>query len=485
LPDFLKGLISRPALAGDKPSRYRLLSQPLNLFIGCLGAKSPVVIFALLLFACVTATASADDPAKQREFVYGLNLYNGVDFSTGFIPRYVDTLYVMADAQSTIDPKRTDVYWWPITNEYRGDFATVDEVVTGTLEISQGDRVVSSAPLTDYVIQFDRAGILANGHLYLSDEAKQRRTVFEGERAAYLKRVQDYTDASNAYTALIDELKKKADAGEQVTVPNPPNEPAPFTLFSTDVVKGFPLKLAAGEYQIRVRDPAGLVIPDSEKRVVAINSRREGIGYQVLPQEKWTTPDQADDPSNAIYTVPGGTVYLEPFSEREFNALAYARLQNPQDLQATANHWTWVHTAALQGVSLVIRQTGKEERLPLEEFSVQQVTGAALGYNVVPFVRKPDDPPPGSLGAPSPDLVAFKITAPVTRSTLSIALVDSEGHDIPGSDREIFVSPSVAEWQLALPVLLPLLAGVTVLLWRRDQIVTRRSLPPEKRMLLA
>jgi hypothetical protein len=446
--------------------------------------KSPAIL-SLLVFLCLVSTASADDPVKQRQFVYGLNLYNGVDFSTGFIPRYVDTLYVMADAQSTIDPKRTDVYWWPITNEYRGDFATVDEIVTGTLEISQGDRLISSVPLTDYVIQFDRAGALANGRLYLGDDAKQRRTVFEGERAAYLKRVQDYTDASNAYTTQIDDLKKKADAGEQVTIPDPPNQPAPFTLFSTDVVKGFPLKLAAGEYEIRERDSSGTVIPDSEKRVVAITPRREGIGYQILPQEKWTTPDQADDPSNAIYTVPGGVIYLEPFSEREFNALGYGRLQNPQDLQATANQWTWVHTAALNGVSLAIRQAGKEERVPLEEFSVDQVPGAALGYNVVPFVRKPSDPPPGSLGAPSPDLVAFKITAPTTRSTITIALVDSEGHDVPGSAREIIVSPPIVEWQLALPVLLPLLAGVTVLLWRREQIVTRRSLPPEKRMLLA
>jgi hypothetical protein len=46
------------------------------------------------------------------------------------------------------------------------------------------------------------------------------------------------------------------------------------------------------------------------------------------------------------------------------------------------------------------------------------------------------------------------------------------------------VNPPLPTWELALPVLLPLLVGLTVVLWRREQVVTRGSLPPEKRLLV-
>jgi hypothetical protein len=73
----------------------------------------------------------------------------------------------------------------------------------------------------------------------------------------------------------------------------------------------------------------------------------------------------------------------------------------------------------------------------------------------------------------------------MVRTSLSVVLVDQNGHEIPGSDREIIVNPPISAWQLALPVLLPLLVGASVLLWRREQVVTRRSLPPEQRLLVA
>ncbi len=448
-------------------------------------AKLPVAVVIAFLLLLVASTASADDPTKQREFVYGLNLFDGSRFSGSFIPRYVDTLYVLADTKSMIDPKQTDVYWWELTHEYKGDFGSVDDVVTSTLEISQGGKVVSTVPLTDYVIQIDQSQSMDNGRLYTGDEAHQRQAMFQQEQQDYIKRMQDYADAQIAYNAKVDELRKQSDAGQQVTVPDPPNQPAQPTLYSSDIVHGFPIQLAPGEYQIRARDPQGNVIPDSEKRVVAFTSRRDGIGYQVIPQEQVTEPSPADDPAAAIYSVPSGTVYLEPFRTKEFNALQYARLQDPQDLQATANNWTWVHMAALTGVSMKVEHDGQVDTIPLGQFTNQMTPGTALGYTIVPFEPKPSDPPPGSLGAPAPDLVAFKIDAPNRRTTLNVSMVDKDGHLIAGSQRQIIVNPPLALWQLGLPVLVPLLVGLSVILWRREQVVTRRSLPPEKRLLVA
>ncbi len=426
---------------------------------------------ALLLGLLLPIVARADEPARQRQFVYALNVFDGVTYDTSFVPGTVDTIYVMADHDSVVDPKLTEVYFWPITNDYRPDWSSLNQLVPGTLEVSQGGRLVASLQLTPYVVQFDRTNGLPNGKLYLGDEAQQAWARFQGEKSAYVQRLADYTNAMQAFNDKLDEIRKNGG-----TAPPPPTEPAPFTLYSTEPGQGFALHLAAGRYAIHVRDSSGQVVAGSEKRLVAIAPRRRGVGYEVVPQEKWTTPDDADDPANAIYTVPQGVLYLRPFEALEFNALEYARLKNPQDVEATPNRWTWVHTAPLAGATMRIQDGDAEQRLRLEQFKVEQVPGAALGYRVVPF-----DPQAGG----SPDLVTYRVVAPGARGSLRASLVDANGGEVPGSARELRVNTPVADWQLALPVLVPLAVGLTVTLWRRDQVTSVRALTPEQRQLVA
>ena len=87
--------------------------------------------------------------------------------------------------------------------------------------------------------------------------------------------------------------------------------------------------------------------------------------------------------------MPSGTVYLKPYITAEYNAQEYARLQNPQDLQATANRWTWVQISPLSDVTLTLRGGGAERPAALDGFSIVQIPGPALGYAVVPFQRGP------------------------------------------------------------------------------------------------
>jgi hypothetical protein len=443
------------------------------------------LLWLAALVALWPAGSGAQVPEKQRQFVWGLNSFNGVDFSTGFAPRSVDAIYVLADQESAIDPKRTDVYFWPITNEYRGDFGSVNEVVPGTLEIMRDGRVVATEPLVDYVLQFDRAREWAGGKIFFGDQARAQRQAFEEERAGYVKRMHEYADAMDRFNEQFDAIRKRADAGEKIDkMPDVPFQPADFTLFSTDLLQGFRIKLSAGDYRIRVRGEDGQIVPDSEKRLVAIAPRRQGIGYKVVPAEKWTAPEQANDPAAVLYTVPGGTVYLKPYLTAEYNALEYARLQNPQDLQATANRWTWVQIAPLDQVTLSLRGAGAERRAALDGFSVVQQPGPALGYSVVPFERRPDDPPPGSRAERSPDLIAFKVDAlPV--GGLEARLLDAQGREVAGGARSIVATPTRDDWQFALPVLVPVLIGLTVVLRRREQVQSIRSLPPEQRQLVA
>jgi hypothetical protein len=217
----------------------------------------------------------------------------------------------------------------------------------------------------------------------------------------------------------------------------------------------------------------GAIVAGSQKRLVAIAPRRQGIGYEVVPQAKWTVPETADDPSNAIYVLPGGVIYLRPFVALEFNGLEYARLQNPQDLQATPNRWTWVHVAPMEGATL----DADGRSIALEDYSVQQVPGGALGYSIVPFGPQS--------GGRTPDLRAFRVEAPGGRGAQTLRMFDQSGRELAGSGRTLSATGGVLDLALVLPILLPLALGATVALWRRERVLSPRSLTAEQRQLLA
>jgi hypothetical protein len=401
--------------------------------------------------------ASADVTDRERQFVYGLNVFTGAEYTATYAPSSADAIYLLADQVGVLDPKITEVYFWPITNDYRADWTALNELVPGTLEILRDGRLVQQVELTEYVVQFDRARGLGNGRISLGAQAREHRAEFERERTAYLDRLRAYTDA-----AVDNPL-------------SPAAQPEPFTLFSSDLARGFPVQLAAGDYALQVRAPDGTIVAGSKKRVFAIAPRRQGIGYEVVPAEKWTVPEMADDPSNAIYTIPGGVIYLRPFVALEFNGLEYARLQNPQDLEATPNRWTWVHVAPLDGATL----DADGRSITLADYSVEQVPGGALGYSIVPF--RPDA---AAAGARSPDLRAFRVEASVGRGAQTLRIVDTSGRELAGSSRRLSTTPGVLDLALALPILVPLALGATAVLWRRERVLTARSLSPEQRRLM-
>jgi hypothetical protein len=428
---------------------------------------------ALALWLGLAAPALAQAPVKDSRFVYSLSVYTGSEHASVVAPPAVETVYVLADRPSVLEPKQTEVYYWPITDEWRVDPTAQNRLVPGRLEVAQGGRVVQSLELTDFVVQFDQLS-LAGGGLFLGDEAGRARARFEGERLAYLERERAYVEVYQAFLGGLDDLRRRAEAGQPVRAPEPPARPDPLTLYSTEVGRGFALTLPPGRYDLSLRDGAGLVVPDSQKRLVAIAPRRAGVGYEVVPEEKWTLPQRADDPSNAIYTVPGGVLYLRPFRALEFNALEHARLKNPQDRAATANRWTWVHVEPIDGPQLRVVERGAQRLQPLERFTVEQVPGAALGYRVVPWS-----------GQRSPDLVAYRVEAPAGAGVLRVELYNDFGPARPDSAREIVANAGAPDWQLALPVLLPLAVGATVWLWRRERLQSVRSLTPEQRRLIA
>jgi hypothetical protein len=346
-----------------------------------LGGGGLLLVLAFLL----TSSAFAQAPEKERRFVYGLNLFDGTEYATGFAPHTVDTVYLLAGHVGVLDPKVTEVYFWPITNEIRPDFASLNDLVPGRLEIGQAGRVIETLDLTEYVMQIDPAAGLVGGKVFLGAEAHARWAAFQTERAAYLERLRRHTEAMLNHNRRLEELRAASAPGAIIAL-EPPPEPAPFSLYSTEVGRGFPIDLSPGEYTIRLREPGGRIVEDSEKRLIVFAPRRAGVGYEVIPQERWTFPEQASEPAEVLYTVPGGVAYLRPYAAHEVDAEAQARLRNPQDLAAPPHQWQWVNVGPVEPGTLLVHDGVREQQIPLSDFTVEQAPGGTLGYRVVPFV---------------------------------------------------------------------------------------------------
>ena len=416
-----------------------------------------------ILLAALTASAAAQGPSKERQFVYGVNAFDGQGFVGTFYPQHVGTLYLMADVPNVVAPRYTLVYFWPITNEYRADWDELNEAVQGTLEVLRDGQVIQRLEQTRYVIQYPN-GLDQPPLLYVGEEAEARYARFREARQAYRDRLEEYTQARLAYQEALERAMQDRAQGKEVTLPEPPQEPEPFVFFSTPVNDGFVLSLPAGVYRIQVRLPDGTVLPESRRRLVAFSHRREGIGYTVIPQRRWTMPEQADDPARVIYVRPDTVMYLQPFVAREYNELYFTRLSRPQSTAGSEARWVWNYLAPREEAYLEVQTGGEVVRVERKPYRVRQLPGPALGYEVLEYA--PDDP---EVRGRSPDFWGYPLQVEPGTTTYRIRLVDEAGREIPGSARQVRVLFTANAWMLFLIPVIPLTFGLGLIAWRRER----------------
>lgn len=419
---------------------------------------------ALLLSIFFAAAALAQAPVKERQFVYGANAFAGRDYVGTFYPPTFNTLYLPADIPSIVSPRYTLLYFWPTTNEYMADWDGLNETVPGTLEILRRGKLLYSLSQIKYVIQHPRGLDAGEVHLYIGREAETQYQEFLRQRQAYRDRVWEYYEATIEYQEQLEEELAKGERGEEVSIPDPPLEPEAFIFFSTGLNDGFPIELSAGAYSIRVRGADGQIVPQSERKVIVFSPRREGLGYTIIPQTKWTTPEQADDPSHVIYARSGSTMYLQPFVEEEYNELYYTRLAEPQSTGGSSDRWVWVYIQPKDGSNLeVLRDSQVIDRVEKKPYSVEQIPGSALGYEVLEYQAEGE-------GSGSPDFEGYEIRVEPGQPSYTIRLVEPDGSVVVGSEREIRLVKTHNLWALYLLPLFPLMAGVLLTAWRRGKI---------------
>jgi hypothetical protein len=423
------------------------------------------LLLSILISGLATAVVGhAQTEPREDVFVYATTVFDGLAYSSAMTPPDVDTIYMIADRQNIIAPRRTMIYYWPITNRYLADWALLNEVVDGELEIYQGSELARSVPLTDYVIQYDGANPLETLNIGIGEEALRMRAAFDELFEAYRQALFEYYDAEQAYRAALDEIISNSEPGtvDPEDLPVRPEPVGDFSLQSTEPNKAYPVSLPEGRYEILMRDSNGIVVPDSRRELVVFARLQSGIAYSIVPQSRWTQPEDSVFPEGVVYVEPGATLYLQPSRESLFNELYYTRMLDPQDQTAREDRTRWVLHDPFPNTRLrVTGFDGTVREVSLKGYFVQQTAGSGLGYEVLEFN-------PESMDRSS--FEGFAVQLDGQNPFYRVELLDEAGRLLLGSRREIRILNTDRGAQVYALGLLPLVIGAVVAAVRRRQI---------------
>jgi hypothetical protein len=415
----------------------------------------------VLIIGFLLVLVSSAGAQEEFNFVYGTNHFSGEVYSSTFIPPSVDTFYLIANRTSMVASRYTRVYYWPLTNEMKPDWDDANIIVDGKLEVLQNNELVETIEMTDYVIQYDGLDKIGTLQLYLGEDAVAARQYFESIQAQYRDDLFAYFEEMEVYREAFQLALAELQAGNitEGEMPEPPDSQQDLTLFSTNLLVGFPVNLSEGTYTVQLRLPDGSVQQDSQKRLVVFSSIREGVGYKVIPEERWSAPEQSKEDNEIIYSLSGKRIYLQPFRQIEFNELYYARLNNPQDKQARRDRNVWVPFDNVRNAAMELNSKSKSLEMDIEDYYVRQLTGSALGYEIVPHGPDSDR-----------DVTFSGFEIIVDESEIHIQLIDLEGNALPYSQREIrILQIENAPWIYALSIL-PLIGGLAAIFLRRRSV---------------
>ena len=309
-----------------------------------------------------------------------------------------------------------------------------------------------------------------------AEEAEAAWQHYQDLMNAYWQSVSAYYERRAMYEAMLNQLTmtitKMRDEGKDVTAligtlselkaPPEPQYPTEYIVPPRPVEKAFILNLPVGEYRIRFNTEDGQIMEGSERRVVAFEKRRaEAIGLEVIPGDKWTRPVESKTPASVLYVDGSTDLYLRPFFQAEYNDLYYEKMRK-NDAKGNPTLMKWVRIQQVPRARVeVTRRTAETEMVMEEPFYVEQVKGAALGYQIVPF------DPEGKHKDREPSLQAFHVPLSKDQRIIRLRVQDNEGNYLPTGQRQIrVVTPSRIGFISLILAALPLIVMFVVMAGR-------------------
>lgn len=422
-----------------------------------------LLVMLIIAFSRVGLYSGFAQSQEDLDFVYGTNHFDGVLYSSAMVPPSVGQIFLIADHTSVVAARFTEVYYWPITNEYRADWEKANIVIDGKLEILQGGSLYEVINLTEYVIQYDGNDQLNTTRFYFGEDALKARENFEELQRQYRQDLSDYNTALNEYRTQFQDKLPDLEAGliSDDEMPVAPEPLADLSLFSSNILMGFPINLPVGQYQLQFRTTDGDLIPDSQKTLQTFRTIRRGVGYKIIPEERWTAPEFSQDVGDVIYSLTGKTFYIQPFYQELYNELYYTRMNYPQDKLSRADLTTWVAHRPIEDAILKIENGSSVEETELIDYFVQQFPGSRLGYEIVEF-------DPETMNYPSFSGFRVEIQHPFTNYTIELA--GRDGQVINGGHRQIRVILVQRQNLIYVVSGIPLLVGIGAIVMRKRTI---------------
>jgi hypothetical protein len=432
----------------------------------------------LLCLMAPLAASRADVPVRTEELVWSVIAFNGWDYSAAISPAAVPTVWLMAGVDNAVSLRKTFVYWWPLTSEWMTDSPALNVPLPGTLELRPTGR---SAPVRrlalDYYTYFnvrgeyelnwrvatglaaaaevDRYRSLAEGYQAALAKYQEQAAAWEAERSRLVEAIRALQSRSGDASALLAELAALRE-------PQEPAVPSYYASPPSPLQQGFIVNLPEGTWDARLVTPDGFIVEGSERCIVSWQkSGSGGIGYEVIPSDKWTRAEQSTTPSSVLYVNGTADLYLQPFFEDEVNDLRYEKTLSTNG-RGNEGLLKWVRIQQVPNARLEVSRKGAGPELVTERpYFVQQAEGATLGYTIVPF------DPYGAHKGQGANLKAFKIPVSGASGSMRVRTLDEHGTPISGSSRELRIVRGLPLASVCLGlVFVPLAAMVVVVVVR-------------------
>lgn len=405
-----------------------------------MGIRSVILSLVFLgVFLLLVLPCSGIEPDKKEGIAYRLQSYTGTEHQILSSPPQVKEIYLLANSDNIFDPRYTLVYYWPLTREYFASWERLDVPVEGTLEILKNGEMIRLLAREDVVVSYTKGASGRRSVVLIGEKAILKQKEYETLANKFEKKVAVFGQKMVQYQQELRKfigrnLSNKPEVGG---LPKPPVEPIPLTLFVSNLMKTFVVNLPVGRYSVRIRAEDRTIVEGSERTLVVFQPlQKEGIGYEVMPEERWTVRLSADAPESGIYCEPGKTLFLIPFRATAYDESFYLRLINPQSM-GREGILKWIHTDRIENMRLLLFDHGKPRRtVEWKDYYVKQVPGAELGYKIIEHDQE-------AVSEQSPTFSAFSLSIEEQEQgkRYEIVLENSLTNErISGSKRELRVA---------------------------------------------